>query len=232
MHGNEKVGLLLKRRLGYLDIPVFIGNPKALRKNIRFVEEDLNRVFPGDSGGCYEERRAIKLLAKIKDFDIVIDIHSSSNECPLFGIITSPNKEKVLMAKKMGLDKLIVMPEELAKGKSLIDNVKCGISLEIGPHKAKKNVRELGRAIKSLIDDTSEDQHEMKICEVFDIIHKNIDDEGKIENFRQVRKSQPLLKNRELLAEEDFVPILVEEEAYENILCLAARETLENSLNN
>ena len=223
MHGNERVGLFLKKRLGHTGVPVFIGNPKALKKDIRFIEKDLNRVFPGNSKGCYEEKRAAKILNKLKKFDIVIDIHSSSNKCPLFGIITKPSKEKILIAQKMGLKKLAIMPEKFAKNGSLIDNIRCGISLEIGPHKAKKNVKQLTKTIKNLIQPQNKEV-KMKIYEIFDIIHKNSEDKASIRNFKKVKKGYPLLKNRQLLAIKNFTPILVEEEAYKNVLCLAAKK--------
>ena len=51
---------------------------------------------------------------------------------------------------KNQLKKLVIMPDFFASGKALIDFVKCGISLEVGPHDRKQNVDEAVNSIKSL----------------------------------------------------------------------------------
>ncbi len=216
IHGNERYGLSFKIKRG-LNVPVFIGNPKALKKNVRFINKDLNRVFPGKKNGCYEERRATKLLKKLRSFDIVIDLHSSSNTVPLFGIITKPTTKKINLAIAMGLKKLVIMPEKFSEGKSLIDNVDCGISLEVGPHKRKKNFKEVFNLIINLSKNVF--NKKMKIYKVFDVLEGNKNYGLLIENFKEVKKGQRILKREKLFSKFDFIPILVGEEAYEKILC-------------
>lgn len=221
IHGTERYGLSFKIRRG-LNVPVFIGNPKALKKNVRFIDKDLNRVFPGNENGCYEERRAKKLLEKLKSFDVIIDLHSSSNTISIFGIITKPNTEKINLARAMGLKKLVIMPERFSGGKALIDNVDCGISLEVGPHKRKKNFNEVFDLIINLSKNSFNKR--MEIYEVFDVIEGDKNFGLLIENFRKVKKGQRILQREEFFSEFDFIPILVGEEAYCNILCLASRK--------
>ncbi|MFH0798469.1 MAG: succinylglutamate desuccinylase/aspartoacylase family protein, partial [Candidatus Woesearchaeota archaeon] len=136
VHGNEKYGLETVKRLKR-KAACFVANKEALRMNARFIDADLNRSFPGNPYGNHEERIAFELAAKLSGFDCVIDLHSSSNSCPLFGIITKP--DNISLAMKLGLERLVVMPRGFADGKALIDHAKSGISLEIGPHKGKDN---------------------------------------------------------------------------------------------
>ncbi len=80
VHGDEKSPLLVAEQLKKLKVNrgklEIVGvNNKALRLNKRFVEKDLNRVFPGKPNGCHEEKLAFKLASFLKDTDLVIDLH-------------------------------------------------------------------------------------------------------------------------------------------------------------
>ncbi len=223
LHGTEPYGLEVVKRLP-VAVSFFIGNKKALRENKRFIESDLNRCFPGDKFGNHEEKLAYGLINKLREFEYVIDIHSSSNNCPLFGIITKPDKEKIELAKKLGLKKLVIMKKSIASGKSLIDFVKCGISLEIGPHQRFENVNEVLDSIYNLIESRYYSE-ELVLYEVFDIIKKERK-EVLIENFEEIKKGKIIARDYEGKQEAgmDFTAILVNEEDYGNVLCLAAKK--------
>jgi len=220
LHGNEPCGMEVAKRLPS-HINTFIGNKKALNNKKRFIDCDLNRIFPGNKFGNHEEKLAHQLVRKLKYFDFVIDIHSSSNSCPLFGIITKPNKKKIKLAKKMRLKKLVIMPECFASGKALIDFVKCGISLEIGPHNRRENVRELEEAICNLTNKRKKIK-DIEILKVISVIEKKSLGKILINNFKKVKKGDILIKGKNnQITNFNFIPILVNEKSYKNILCLA-----------
>jgi len=191
LHGNEPYGLEVANKLTS-SFSFFIGNKIALERKVRFIEADMNRCFPGKINGNYEEVMASKLVKKLKEYEYVIDLHSSSNHCPLFGIITKPNKEKLNFAKRLGLKRLVIMPEFFASGKALIDFVRCGISLEVGPHERKENVKEVLKAIDNFFNNKKNEN--VKIFEVFDIIKKGYS-EVLIKNFDEVKAGQVISKN-------------------------------------
>lgn len=222
LHGNEPYGLEVIKRLPD-SFSFFIGNKRALKENRRFLETDLNRCFPGNKFGNHEERIACYLTKKLKKFDYVIDLHSTSKSCPIFGIITKLNKEKIELAKKMGLKRLVIMPEFFASGKAMIDYVKCGISLEVGPHNRPDNVKESLELIKNLIE--NKDCNSLEIYKVFKLIRKEFN-EVLINNFDSIKKGQIISREgeKEQYAEEDFTAVLVNEETYEGILCLACEK--------
>ncbi len=224
LHGNETLGLEVANRFKE-EMPVFIGNPQAIEKGVRCLDSDLNRVFPGDEDGNIEEKRAIYLLNQLKFFECIVDIHSSSGDTDLFGIITKPNKEKVILAEKLGLDKLVIMSEKFASGKALIDHVSCGISLEIGPHKKREIVDKISQALNNLKDGIGQNDKHMKTYEVIEVIPAEDDADVFIANFCKVRKGDLIAKGeKEHFADKDFIPIFVNEKAYKNILCLACKE--------
>ena len=131
---------------------LFVGNKAALEKSVRFIDADLNRCFPGNINGNHEEKIAYDLLKKVEGFDFIVDLHSSSNACPLFGLITKPNSRKIEFARNLGLSKLVIMPGSFANGKALIDFAKYGISLEIGPHHKKENIDEAAGHIRHFLE--------------------------------------------------------------------------------
>jgi len=226
LHGDESYGLEVIKKLPD-SLPSFIANKKALKEKKRFIDSDLNRSFPGSLKGDYEEKLSFDLIKKLKRFDKVIDLHSTSGRCPLFGIITKPNNEKINIAKKLGLNRVVLMPENFGSGKSLIDHVNCGISLEIGPHKRKKNVSEVLEKINNFLKNKDlKNGYDIKFFEVIDIIKQEYE-KITVENFRPVKKGDVLTENRndrKQIAEYDFVPILVGEKSYPGILCLASKK--------
>ena len=151
-------------------------------------------------------------------------VHSSSNNSPIFGIITKPNYQKIDFAKQLGLSKLVIMKDSFASGKALIDFVKCGISIEVGPHQRERNVNEALELIYNFTNKKIRNE-DLEIFEVFDIIKKEADSIT-IKNFEFVKKGEIIAKseNKEQIALFDFIPILVGEDAYDRILCLATRK--------
>jgi hypothetical protein len=97
MHGNEPLGPAVVNLLRHRDIPnvdTALANEEAFARNCRFVEQDLNRSFPGDAASrLYETRRAAELLALCKQYDLVLDFHNTlcpDNDCTFVGALAAP----------------------------------------------------------------------------------------------------------------------------------------------
>src|SRR3989344_3461859 len=193
LHGDELFGLEVIDKISK-EIPIFIGNPKAIEHKTRSIDSDLNRVFPGNPFGDEEEKRAFFLLEKLKDFKYIIDIHSSSGDTDLFGIITQFSKEKINLVQKLGLSKLVIMPSNLASGKALIDHVSCGISLEVGPHEKKEIVDEVMGALNNINEEHSSNREPLIIYQVIDIIYGEDNANPFMINFKEVKKGDLIAK--------------------------------------
>lgn len=111
LHGNEPLGLDVCKRLEKLKLPyldVFYGNPIAIEKNVRFVEEDLNRAFPGDPKGSIEAKRAVEIIKICKGYDFVIDFHNTycpNNDCTFIG---SLSKSAFQLPLFLGLNRVVM----------------------------------------------------------------------------------------------------------------------------
>src|SRR3989344_395114 len=112
IHGNEPPGIEVCKKLQSLKIPyidVLFANEKAIKQNKRYIDQDLNRVFPGKVNGSYEEIRAKKIFEKCTFYDFVIDFHNTccpENDC---GFVGGTSYEKaVKLGSFLDLKKIIL----------------------------------------------------------------------------------------------------------------------------
>ncbi|HKC05053.1 MAG TPA: succinylglutamate desuccinylase/aspartoacylase family protein [Patescibacteria group bacterium] len=189
LHGNERLPVLALASLGQNQI---IANPKALSKNVRFTEKDMNASF-GTNGRSYEEKRAKDVLDLINPNYRVIDLHTFSAESDPFVIIV--DLKMLNFAKRLGFKNIVFMKHNIKGGRALI-NHRNGVSIEMGNHNDPKSFArtvDLASRIKrgkNLFIKT-------KVYEVFGIIDKP----GKYFNFKKYKN--------------EFTPILSGENAYD-----------------
>lgn len=111
LHGNEPLGLGVCAKLEKADLPyvdVLYGNPEAIRRSARYIDEDLNRSFPGNPKGSLEQRRAAEIIKRVKGYDIVIDFHnthSPNNDCTFIG---SQSKSISQLPVFLGLKRVVL----------------------------------------------------------------------------------------------------------------------------
>jgi hypothetical protein len=113
MHGNEPLGISLVKMFQEdqdKDVDAVFANEKAIQSNCRFLEQDLNRSFPGNiRSKFYEEKRAAYLLSLCNKYKFVLDFHNTScpnNDCSFIG--KSANKNLFNLSAYLSLKKVIV----------------------------------------------------------------------------------------------------------------------------
>ena len=97
-HGDETIGHAVAKEIQKLKITkgkviIHVANEKAYKLKKRFVDQDLNRSFPGNVEGNHEQRLAVNILPIVKSADLVIDIHSTTSELKDALIVTKQNKK-------------------------------------------------------------------------------------------------------------------------------------------
>ncbi len=244
-HGDELIGLKVAEELKKLKISddifqVHIANKEAYEKGIRFIDKDLNRSFPGNPNGCYEEKLATKIFPIIEDADIVFDIHST----------TSGLKDAVIVTKldsktQKYLD--IISPKYVlfmafSKSNALISNAKVGLAFEYGRENDIKVLNNIVNDIKKvlahlgLIDNVKLLKRKTKYFKINETVEKpkNFKLMQSIKNFKIVKKGEPYayLNNKFLKAKKDFYPILFGENNYETIFGFRGIEIKRNFKNN
>lgn len=131
-----------------------IGNPRALDKNVRFTEKDLNRSAPGDlASPVYEERRAAEIVKLSRNYDAVIDIHSTVADCGLVKLIPYPTAENMALARSIPLARNVIWyAEESAIQGPLTQHTLCpAVEIECGPKMGEQITKDLKECIGRLL---------------------------------------------------------------------------------
>ena len=223
-HGNEKIGIGLVKKLKekklrkYFDY--LIANPKALKKNVRFLDCDLNRSYPGiENSEKYEEKRAFEIFKTAKEYKYVIDMHEASSGINNFIIVPRKTIGKLFPINLIDLNIALLWPNP--KG-PLSQVLKNAIELEFGM-KNKNREAVVGQAVKiveSFIERVCLNKPTKKVLQkkVYYVYGKlnSKDFEGKISGLKDFRKTK--------LGEEEFCPLLIGQYLKDGIVCYKMKE--------
>ncbi|MDO8241249.1 MAG: succinylglutamate desuccinylase/aspartoacylase family protein [Candidatus Moranbacteria bacterium] len=214
VHGDESIGVEVIREINKTKLcgkfASIIANPRALKKKVRFIESDLNRVFPGDVMGNYEERRAEMLFKKIQKYDCVIDLHGSVSKTGIFIIMTKLNLENLGLALLFNIKRILIWPSSSATKGSLVTFAKNGVGIEIESGEKSDNgiKRELKKILLDFLKNSDRNvdiEKEMKNREFFSVI-------GQIK-----RKNKKTLKLEDWKKMKNFYPLFVGQ--YPDLVC-------------
>lgn len=210
LHGNEKFGLrvfqALKKQINlYPNLQLIIANEEAIKINKRFVEQDLNRSFPGQPQGNHETKLADKILKKIQKSHYVLDVHTTISKTGfLTPIFAKRNKNINRIINLLPSENIIFIQPPLAD-LSLIGNVENGLSLEFSKEetKGKKAIE----TIKKLIGNLYAKQINKPIKRQLFFVNGTISKEIKIPKNA---------KNFQLIKKHKIYPFLLKESSYKN----------------
>ena len=241
MHGDEEVGLRVFKKIkcnliiSKGTLKLVTANRQALSKGIRFIDSDLNRSFPGNTRGGAEEILATKLTKIVSDCDYLLDLHSCSVPSPAFCIIRTKNKLK--LAKRTNLSNLVIFPLQKQRGRSLIDQVKNGIGLELGAYENLSTTEVGFNSVVNFISSLGMTKGRKLIPQklsVFRIRGNVYRNEGfirnrRIKNLEFVKKGTVLgrVGKSKMFSERDFYPVLFGQRSYGNILSFEAEKLYE-----
>ena len=157
----------------------------------------------------------------------MVDIHTATCATPPFIITTSLSAKHMGLAMRTGVKKVVLMTREFGAGKSLIDFVQTGISLESGKEKSIKT-QKLIEIIINRINVNKRTKINLDIYEVIKTMVKQNPREfllPKIRSFKLI-KAGTKITNLGEIAEFDFYPVLARSKNYANFLCLMAQKKI------
>jgi len=237
-HGDENIGFEVAKEIKKLNIDqnifiVQIANKKAFGLHKRFIDQDLNRSFPGKKRGNYEERRAYELLPIIKSVDLVIDIHSTTSDLKDTLIVTKLDSKTLKYVKIIQPKHVLVM--NATKDNALISAAKIGIAFEYGGDNNKEVLQKTILGIKRLLNYLGIINEKLPVTSIKTIYYDVISTvtrlrgyklNSNIKNYKLVRKGVLIAeKGKDLLvAEEDFYPILFFEKSYKDYFGFKAKK--------
>jgi predicted deacylase len=238
-HGDEQIGLKVAREIEKLtiiqgELIVNVANPKAFQVKKRFIDEDLNRAFPGKKNGNYEQNRAYELVPLIKSADVVVDIHSTTSELKDALIVTKLDKKTKEYLRVISPKYALVM--NATKNNAFISYAKTGIAFEYGkdkdPKVAKKIILDITKLLVHLGMISNPNKAVVQTVTTFFDVYTSVVKpkgavlDGKTKNYVLVKKGQVYARihKKELVAEKDFYPILFGNKNYKEIFGFAGKK--------
>ncbi|WP_117595010.1 succinylglutamate desuccinylase/aspartoacylase domain-containing protein [Haloprofundus halophilus] len=237
IHGDEPCGPLAVERLlaeePTVERPVklVVANEEALERGVRYLDDDLNRSFPGSADAESHERRlAYDLVTELRDCT-VLALHSTQSTPRPFAVVDSVDAVARAVCPHLPVD-VLVETDGFAEGR-LIDHahtveVECGLQ---GSDEAAENAYDLIRGFLAatgvLPAPESADRldaglsDEVSVFRLADEIPKPPAGEYEVfaTNFEAVEAGARFATydGEELAAEVDFYPVLLSPYGYPDL---------------
>lgn len=112
VHGDELSSIRAVRRLRETDLDLqrgvafVLANPAAIEAGERYLDSDLNRVFPGDPDGDREERIAARLYEFVEG-RTSLSLHGTEAEPTPFALIHSAQEREFELASELPVPHII-----------------------------------------------------------------------------------------------------------------------------
>lgn len=225
-HGDEKIGVeaveMLQKKGYKKRFDCLTANPRAFKKNIRFIEVDLNRSYPGEKNSpFYEKRKAYKNLELAKKYKYIIDIHETDGGASDFIIIPKEKITKLFPLQFIDLEKVVLWPDPKGPLSQILNNA---IELEFTmKNKSRGGVAEkAARIIEKFLDRIELVGCDGNLnCDISDkeiyYVYGKLLVKEKIgsDNLRDFKKTK--------VGNEEFYPLLIGQYLSEGIACYKMR---------
>lgn len=224
MHGNEaflfeplrRYVEEIKTETGQVEVVLILANKEAAQREVRYLDQDLNRSFGTQLNDNKETRVAKEITGLCADADLIIDLHSHTGK-ETFSLVSEGNvtKELQLFVGALNCGPCIVISLQVTGGTSLIENLPDSLSIETGEHNSPEAVtfaREcVKKAIYFLNQENSNPSLNTRFLRAKKFLKNNSGKEitlsSKINNFVKVAKGTEIHSG--FFAEEDYIPALV-----------------------
>lgn len=152
-HGDEQFSIpVIKKLERQYQFNWIIGNERAVKRNLRFIDCDLNRSAPGDPNSPkYEERRAGEIVSLASEYEATIDIHGTRSKCGIFIILSDPSWENIELAKKFNIENVLLWPSLKPTG-PLTQIIRPGLEIECGPKDSPIISNQLERILRDYLN--------------------------------------------------------------------------------
>lgn len=232
IHGDEPCGVraieTLIEEAPPVERPValVVANERALDAGERYLDDDLNRSFPGDPDADSHEKR---LAARLTDFLSgckTLSLHSTQSYDDVFTIVDAPGAFEREVAPRLQVD-AIVDASVFNRGR-LFSSVPKTIEVECGyqgSDEAAANgvraAREFLGAVGALPDMRGPRRPDLPVFRLTDRVPKTPGQKYEVyaTNFEHVPAGETFaaIDEEEIVAEEGFYPVLMSPYGYEDV---------------
>lgn len=248
IHGDEPCGARAIER--FLDDPptfdrpvaFVVANERALERGVRYVDEDMNRAFPGDpDADTHEGRLAARLVDTVGECH-TLSMHSTQSYGSPFAIVDEVGPFARQVAPRLTLDALVEAGAfdagRIFEGVPETIEVECGYQ---GSAAAADNAHRLVGEFLAAVDAvdpaaagvrTMDEREPLPVYRLEENVPKTEADsyEVHVENFEEVAAGEVFASadGEPLRASDPFYPVLLSAEGYADQFGYTARyvETL------
>lgn len=226
IHGDEPCGRKAVEKLKQSDyriqkpLKLVFANEKAADRDVRYVDTDLNRSFPGDrESSLHEERLAPELIDELEGMR-VLNLHSTRSQPTPFGAVKDIDEETLEMAKATGARKFALFEDSSGS----LDEYINSILIEAGPQGTEKAAEQAYQTLLNFLGfynviDHDPELGEPEIYRVFETV-EGAGYEFFGANFQKVDEGQKYAERNgeDVVAEQDFYPVLMSTSGYADML--------------
>ncbi|RZV08351.1 succinylglutamate desuccinylase [Natrinema hispanicum] len=236
VHGDEPCGVRAVERL--LDerptvkrpVKLIVANEKALERRVRFIDEDLNRTFPGAPNAKTHEGQLAAALVNELEGCLTFSMHSTQSHADPFAIVNGVSETAKSIVPQLPVTAM-VETSNFAEGRlfSTVDTVEVECGLQ-GSETAAENADRLTRAFLTAVDALPGDtvRRDLPVYRLTDVIDKEQADtyEVFVENFTEVEAGAPFAAadGEKQIADESFYPVLMSPNGYQNVFGYTAEK--------
>ncbi|WP_255169805.1 succinylglutamate desuccinylase/aspartoacylase domain-containing protein [Natrononativus amylolyticus] len=236
VHGDEPCGVRAVERL--LDerppverpVKLVVANEAALERQVRFLDEDLNRAFPGSpEADTHEGRLAHELAAELRNC-LSFSMHSTQSHAEPFAIVNGLSETATELCPQLPVN-AIVETGPFAEGRLFTQietiEVECGLQ---GSDTAAENADRLTRAFLTAVGVLPGDtvSRDLPVFRLTDSIRKQRADEYEVfvENFQRVEAGDAFAATdgEPQVAAEPFYPVLMSPYGYSDVFGYTAEK--------
>ncbi|ESP87152.1 succinylglutamate desuccinylase/aspartoacylase domain-containing protein [Candidatus Halobonum tyrrellensis] len=246
LHGDEPCGPAAVERLVAADpdverpVKLIVANEEALERDVRYVDEDLNRAFPGDPDADTHERRLASHIARELEGCTTLSLHSTQSYAEPFALCATVDAVARAVVPSLPTN-LLIETDPFTEGR-LIEHphtleVECGLQ---GSDRAAENAYWLSRAFLAatgalaapVADDATpfdvDTTSEVGVFELLSPIAKPAAETYEVfaRNFERVEAGERFASadGETLTAEEPFYPVLMSAYGYADLFGYAAEK--------
>jgi predicted deacylase len=231
IHGDEPCGVRAVEH--FVDenpdverpVALVIANEEAAAEGRRYLENDLNRSFPGDPEGETHESRLAHAVGEAIGDCTTLALHSTQSYEHLFALVDEVDDLTRAVCPRLSVDAVV---ETGAKGGRIFDAVPDTVEVECGfqgSDRATANAIQVTREFLAATGVLADAEHhrdvELPVFRLGEAIPKRAAEEYEVyaENFEEVLAGEPFAAadSEAIVAEEAFHPVLMSAYGYEDV---------------
>lgn len=237
IHGDEPAARKAVEKFKESDYEVnkpvkfLMANEKAAEENVRYVDRDLNRIFPGDKeSDLHEERIAPDIIEELEGLT-VLNIHSTRSQPTPFGTLKDTDEKSLNLAEATGVRNFALFEDSSGS----LENFVNSILVEVGPQGTQKAAVQAYEVLLNFLGnfniiDYESEKTDAHIYRIFETV-EGAGYEFLGSNFQKVNEGEKYaeINGEDIRADRDFYPVLMSTDGYEEMLGFKAEKIQELS---